>query len=330
MRTVLITGGCGFIGTNLVAELAQRSNWRIRVLDDESLGSRDDLADPAAEFVHGDIRDGELLRSVLRDVDVVAHLAADTRVVDSQRDPEENFERNVAGTFNLLMCMREVGVRRIVNASTGGAILGEAAPPIHEDMPAHPLSPYGASKLAAEAYCSAFAGSFGLDAVSLRFSNVYGPRSHRKGSVVATFFRRLLAGKELVIYGDGSQTRDYVYTGDICAGIIRALESDVSGVFQLGSGRPVQLDELIALIRETVGEFSPVRVRYEDFRPGELRHTWCDIAKARAELGYEPRMSLEEGLQRTWAWFRETHAAGAAPAAAGKPAACDAAARGGA
>lgn len=331
MRTILITGGCGFIGTNLVADLERRGGWHVRVLDDESLGRRGDLAGLSAEFIAGDIRDDDVLRRALHGADAVVHLAADTRVIDSLHDPENNFRRNVVGTFKLLTAMREAGVGRLVNASTGGAILGEAEPPIHEDMPARPVSPYGASKLAAEAYCSAFAGSFGLHAASLRFANVYGPRSYRKGSVVAHFFKRLLAGEELVIYGDGTQTRDYVYVGDICEGIVRALEAEASGAFQLGAGRPVRLDELIGLIRATVGEAYPVRVRYEDSRPGEVRHTWCDIAKARAELGYAPAMSLEEGLRRTWAWFQDAYPAGGRPARrTGEPVAGGAAAQGGA
>ena len=165
------------------------------------------------------------MRHALRRVDAVVHLAADTRVIDSIADPTRNFDVNVAGTFGLLNLMREVGVPRLVNASTGGAILGEAPPPVHEEMAPRPASPYGAAKASAEAYCSAFAASYGLDAVSLRFSNVYGPLSFHKGSVVAAFMRRILDDQPLVVYGDGSQTRDYVFVEDLCDGIVVALNS---------------------------------------------------------------------------------------------------------
>ena len=171
-----------------------------------------------------------------------------------------------------------------------------------------PLAPYGASKLAVEGYCSAFAGAYGFSAMSLRFSNVYGPRSYNKGSVVAHFFKRILAGEDLVVYGDGSQTRDYVFVEDLCEGILRAMKSEGSGVFQLGTGKPTNINELLELIKGVVGSGFPFAVRYEDFRPGELRHTWCDITKARRALGYDPKTPVHDGLARTWGWFREAMA----------------------
>ena len=216
---LLITGGCGFIGANLVRRVAELGLARaLQVVDDESLGSRAAIAPWDVEFIAGDIRDADLMRRALRGVGAVVHLAADTRVIDSVADPVRNFEINVAGTFGLLNLMREIGVPRLVNASTGGAILGEAPPPVNEQMVPRPTSPYGASKASAEAYCSAFAASYGLNVVSLRFSNAYGPLSFHKGSVVAAFMRRILDGAPLVVYGDGSQTRDYVFVEDLwCA-----------------------------------------------------------------------------------------------------------------
>ena len=209
---ILVTGGCGFIGANLIRIVVERSLVQsIRVVDDESCGCRDAIAHYDVEFVKGDIRDRRLMRRVLRNVDAVVHLAADTNVIDSIADPEKNFDINVAGTFRLLMLMREMGVPRLVNASTGGAILGEARPPVHEEMVPRPTSPYGAAKASVETWCSAFAASYGLDSVSLRFSNVYGPLSFHKGSVIAAFMRRILGGDPLVVYGDGSQTRDYIF-----------------------------------------------------------------------------------------------------------------------
>jgi UDP-glucose 4-epimerase len=305
---VLITGGCGFIGSNLIELLRRNENCEIRVLDNESSGSKSDIAAFGVDFVGGDVNDATAVAKAVKGVDLVVHLAADTRVIDSIAAPEPNFRTNVSGTFNLLCRMREAGITRIVNASTGGAILGEVEPPVHEEMAAAPLSPYGASKLAAEGYCSAFTGAYGFLATSLRFSNVYGPRSYHKGSVVAHFFKRILEGKDLSVYGDGTQTRDYVFVEDLCEGILLAMKSGTGGVFQLGTGVPTTINELISLIRENLGSEFPVTVRYEAFRPGELRNTWCDIRKARSALGYDPKTPVALGLLRTWGWFREAMA----------------------
>lgn len=300
---VLVTGGCGFIGANLVRRVAERGLARaLRVVDDESAGSRDAIAPYDAEFIRGDFRDPDLMRRALRGVDAVVHLAARTSVVDSIADPAADFDANVAGTFRLLTLMREAGTPRLVNASTGGAILGEAPPPVHEAMAPQPASPYGAGKASGEAYCSAFAASYGLGAVSLRFSNVYGPMSLHKGSVVAAFMRRILDNEPLVVHGDGSQTRDYVFVEDLCDGIAAAAVSDVSGTFQLGSGVGTTVNQLIDRIAKATGRLRP-RVRYDPFRVGEIRHTWADVAKAREGLGWTPSTGLPEGLARTWSWF---------------------------
>lgn len=304
MTRLLITGGCGFVGSNLIAHLNKHDGYEIRVIDDESLGKRE-YVDGEFEFIRGDIRDEDVLDKALDGIDAVVHLAADTRVMDSIEDPSHNFSVNVVGTFNLLSHMRKKGVPRIVNASTGGAILGEATPPVHEQMVPKPLAPYGASKLAVEGYCSAFAGSYGLKATSLRFSNIYGCRSFHKGSVVAHFYKNILGGKPLTIYGDGSQKRDYIYADDLCEGIRQAIESDLSGVFQLGTGLPTSLNDLVSAMREVIGTQYDVRVDYEDFRAGEILHTWCDISHARSSLNYNPSTTLLEGLDQTWKWFSD-------------------------
>ncbi|MFC1488223.1 GDP-mannose 4,6-dehydratase [Thermodesulfobacteriota bacterium] len=306
MKKILVTGGCGFIGANFVSYLVKQGWLDIRVLDNESLGTRENISEFDIEFICGDLSDADILSAALKDVDTVVHLAADTRVVDSIENPLHNFQSNVIGTFNLLNCMRESGIERLINASTGGAILGEAQPPVHERMAANPLSPYGASKLAAEGYCSAFAGAYGITAISLRFSNVYGPHSYHKGSVVAHFLKQVLQGNELIVYGDGNQTRDYLFVDDLCSGILQAIKTGENGVYQLGSGQPTTINELIELIKRTVGDDNPVQVSYKDFRPGEIRNTWCDINKARNKLDYNPKTSLKEGLKRTWEWFLNT------------------------
>lgn len=301
---ILITGGCGFVGANLIEILREKTDYHIRVLDNESMGRADWIKQFEVEFTHGDIRSYEDLRDALKDIDLVVHLAADTRVMDSILDPTLNFETNVAGSFTLLSTMREMGVQSLVNASTGGAILGEVPPPVSEEMVPNPVSPYGASKLAVEGYCSAFAGAYGMSATSLRFSNVYGVHSYHKGSVVAHFYKNILAGRPLIVYGDGSQTRDYVFSRDLAVGILSAMNSGKSGVYQLGTGRPTTINELIEEMRRIVGANYDFDVKYENFRDGEIRHTYCNIDKAKKKLGYAPSTELREGLEFTWEWFK--------------------------
>ncbi len=301
-QKILITGGCGFVGANLIERLQQRGTRDVRVLDDESLGRREHIAGLRAEFVHGDIRDARAVEQALAGVDAVVHLAAHTRVVESMEMPLLNFDINVRGSLVLLEAMRKLGVKRLINASTGGAILGDVEPPVHEAMVPQPIAPYGASKLAVEGYCSAYRGSFGIASLSLRFANVYGPRSFHKGSAVATFFRSILAGKPVTIYGDGSQCRDFIYVADLCDGIIAGLDGTATGVVQLGSGRPTSVNLLLDHMGKVVAPRAVERI-YEGFREGELRETYCDISKARRLLGFEPATSLPQGLASTWDWF---------------------------
>ncbi|WP_310963486.1 NAD-dependent epimerase/dehydratase family protein [Nocardioides terrisoli] len=301
MKKVLITGGAGFVGVHLVDHLLSTGNYAVTVLDNESLGDRRNLDLEKVNFLAGDLRRPDDVRGALQGQDAVVHLAADTRVMDSIENPVHNFDNNVVGTFNLLEACRDLGVNRIVAASTGGAIVGDVPPPVHERMAAQPTSPYGASKLMLEGYLSAYSGAFGMSGCALRFSNIYGPRSFHKGSVVAHFFKRLLADQPLIVYGDGSQARDFLYVGDLVSGIRSAIESDATGAFQLGSGRPTTVNELLDLIRTATGR--ELEVVYEDFRPGEVRETWCEIDKAREGFGFEPVTPLSDGIDRTWQWF---------------------------
>jgi len=302
MKKILITGGAGFIGRHLVAHLASRDDTAVTVIDNESLGDRKHLDLEKVRFIHGDLVDRDELRAALEGQDAVVHLAADTRVMDSIENPQHNFDNNVIGTFNLLELSRELGVGRIVAASTGGAILGDVEPPVHEQMPPHPTSPYGASKLMLEGYLSAYSSSFGVSGCALRFSNIYGPRSFHKGSVVAHFFKQVMAGEPLVVFGDGSQTRDYLYVGDLVEAIRVAVDSDATGAYQLGSGKPTTLNELIDVMRTVTGR--DLDVVYRDFRAGEVRESWCQIDKARQSFGFDPTTRLEDGLRSTWAWFQ--------------------------
>ncbi len=297
----LVTGGCGFIGANLLRLLAERGAV-VRVLDDLSMGRREDAGD--AEVIVADVRDDAAVDAALCDVDVVVHLAAHTRVIESIAEPLVSFDVNVRGTLTVLEALRRRGgVHRFILASTGGAILGDVDPPVHEEMPARPLSPYGASKLACEGYCSAYFGAYGMPTVALRFSNVYGPGSDRKGSVVAAFLRRVAAAEPMIVYGDGRQTRDFLYVDDLCRAVVAAAERDCAGqVFHVASGRETAIGDLVEAIRRVTG--SGVTVEHRPARAGEVRRNCARIDRARAVLGFEPSVEIEDGLARTWRWFQ--------------------------
>jgi UDP-glucose 4-epimerase len=319
----LVTGGCGFIGRNLIRRLVSDGSAAIRIVDDLSVGTRDNLravtnfvegdADgwsrAPVELVGADIRDGTIAREVVAGADVVVHLAANTGVGPSVADPVGDCTRNVIGTLNYLEACRANGVKRFVFASSGAPI-GECMPPIHEELPAHPVSPYGASKLAGEAYCSAYARSFGVETVALRFGNAYGPLSSHKASVVAKFIREALAGEPWEIYGDGRQTRDFIYVEDIVSAIERAATTtDVGGeVFQIASNAETTVGELAQKLAAALRArgVTPPDIRLAERRVGDVTRNFSDTRKARARLGWSPSVTLDEGLRRTVTWFIET------------------------
>ena len=303
MSKVLITGGCGFIGINLIHYIQENHpEINITVLDNLSLGRKEYLDEFDVEFVEGDIRDQDLVNRVCADKDAIVHLAADTRVMDSIENPDYNFDVNVNGTWNLLRAARSGSVEHFVLASTGGAIIGEAEPPVHEGMVPRPASPYGASKLMAEGYLSAFSASYGMNTVALRFSNVYGQRSYHKGSVVALIYKTILNSGKFTVYGDGTQTRDYIYAMDLAGAIVKSCQLSSTGeVFQLGTGIPTALNDLVALCQEISGR--ELEIDFQDFRKGEIKHTYTDISRARQGLDFSPATGLRDGLEQTWEWF---------------------------
>ncbi len=297
---ILVTGGAGFIGSNLVKFLSESGTHQVTIVDNLSSGTQP-LSLPSVTFVEGDFTDRTIMLPLLIKTDVIVHLAALSGVIDSVNDPRPSFIVNVKGTFQLLCMAKESGVRRFVNASTGGAILGDVNPPISESMAPSPLSPYGASKLAVEGYCSAFTGSYGLPCITLRFSNIYGPISAHKKSVVAAFMKNFLRKEPLVVYGDGTQQRDYLYVGDLVRGIETAIKTEAVGVYQLGSGKPATLLELIEVLRKEVS--GNLSVHFEGARRGEVLKTWCNISKASQDLAFLPTTSLEKGIRDTLSWF---------------------------
>lgn len=326
MVNYLITGGCGFIGINLIREiLGSGEEWSIRIVDNLSVGAREDLAavtdfrenpgsgiaggpERGVELVVGDIRDEALAREACKGIDAIVHLAANTGVMPSIENPRKDCMTNVIGVFNYLEAARMNGVERFVFASSGAPV-GERTPPIHEEMAARPISPYGASKLAGEAYCMAYHGSFNLGAAALRFGNAYGRHSTHKGSVVARFIKHILAGEPMTIYGDGNQTRDFIYVEDITRAIRLALERDGIGgeVFQIATHREHTVlevaRELNRLSEKHLGR--SCEIIHEKEREGEVRRTYSDISKARKILGFSPVYDLTEGLQKTFLWFLE-------------------------
>jgi UDP-glucose 4-epimerase len=305
----LVTGGAGFIGSNLVDALLARGD-EVTVLDDLSTGRRENLDQAVAngaEVVELDVRDAEAVGDLCEraDPEVVYHLAAQIDVRKSAAAPAFDARVNVEGTINVLEGALRSGARRFVNTSTGGAIYGEGKViPAPEDHPVAPEAPYGQSKFAAEGYCDLFRRLHGLSTVSLRYGNVYGPRQDPLGEagVIAIFCGRLLEGARPTVFGDGLQTRDYIYVGDVIAANLAAADSVAGGAFNIGRGVETTVLELVeALAPHGDGGFDP---EHAPERPGEVRRIALDASRARHELDWEPRTGLEEGLEVTLASLR--------------------------
>jgi UDP-glucose 4-epimerase len=297
---VLVTGGAGFIGSHVAEALVARGE-DVVALDDLSSGKRENLPD-GVELVEGDIREpqGELFAGVKPTV--CYHLAAQIDVRVSVARPDHDAAINVLGTVNLLQAALEQRTQ-IVFSSTGGAIYGESDGPATEDAPRRPIAPYGTSKLAAEEYLATFNRLYGTRHVSLRYGNVYGPRQdpHGEAGVVAIFFNALRAGDTPKVFGDGSQTRDYVFVGDVARATLAAAGRD-GAVYNVGTGRETSVVELLELCQRIAGtSFEP---NFQPARPGELQRAVVDPSRAVDELGWRPARSLEEGLRETWEFFK--------------------------
>ncbi|QCQ20817.1 NAD-dependent epimerase/dehydratase family protein [Desulfoglaeba alkanexedens] len=363
MTKWLITGGCGFIGRNLVKSLIEEGGHFIRVVDNLRVGSREDLSavcsfeeiplegkirstnieirdndqkaketnpkqkknssrfghsdfensdfefrasGPKVQLIVADILDASIALELCQGIDVIVHLAANTGVAPSVADPVMDCRTNVLGTLNYLEAARHCKALRFVFASSGVPV-GEVEPPIHEELAPHPVSPYGASKLAGEGYCSAYFRTFGVETVCLRFGNVYGPLSGKKDSVVAKFIKQALAGETVEIYGDGTQTRDFIDVSDLIGAIrLAASKPDIGGeTFQIATSREHTVNEVAAMLQKELKAQKDIdmKITHGQPRPGDVRRNFSDISKAREVLGWESSIGLEEGISKVVEWF---------------------------
>ncbi len=307
MRSVLVTGGAGFIGSHLVEALLERGD-RVRVLDNFSTGRRENLAAVPADvdLLEGDLRDPATVRRAVDGIEVIFHLGAIPSVPASIANPSECEAVNVGGTLNLVMAGRDAGVRRIVYASSC-AIYGDTQRlPVDEDFPPQPLSPYAVSKLTGEMYLGLCQALYGLETVSLRYFNVFGPRQDPRSpyaAVVPILIAAMSAGRPPTIYGDGEQTRDFIYVGDVVRANLLAAEAlGVSGaVLNIASGRRHAVNELVQRLNELLGtHLDPIHAAP---RPGDILHSWASVDRARSRLSFTAAISFQEGLKRTVNFF---------------------------
>ena len=302
MSRVLVTGGGGFIGSNLVRGLLARGD-AVRVLDNFSTGSRQNLAGLDVEVVEGELRSYERVHNAIRDCETVFHLGALGSVPRSVQDPLTSSAVNVEGTLNVLLAARDGGVRRVVYSSSSSVYGSSGELPRTEVMPPDPISPYGVAKLAAERYCISFSRVYeSFEAVVLRYFNVFGPHQSplsQYAAVVPLFITAIAQGDPVTIFGDGEQSRDFTYVSNVVDATLRAADAPgVSGrIFNVAAGSPESVNRVADLIGEIVGK-TPEK-RFANPRPGDVRDSWADVSEARTALGFEPTVGLEEGLRRT-------------------------------
>jgi UDP-glucose 4-epimerase len=303
---VLVTGGGGFIGSNLVRALLERGD-DVRVLDNFSTGQRTNLEGLDVDIVEGELRSYERVHNAVRGTEIVFHLGALGSVPRSVQDPLTSGAVNVEGTLNVMLAARDEGVRRIVYASSSSIYGNQPELPLRESMSPDPISPYGVAKLAAERYCVSFSRVYhSFETVVLRFFNVFGPRQDPRSqyaAVVPLFITAIAAGEPVTIFDDGEQSRDFTYVDNVVeANLLAADAAGANGsIFNVSAGAPVTVNELAESIGRLLGK--PVERRYLPPRAGDLRDSWADVSESRRVLGFEPSVSLEEGLHRTAAFL---------------------------
>jgi nucleoside-diphosphate-sugar epimerase len=311
MTQYLVTGGAGFIGSHLSEELVRR-DCHVRVADSLVTGKKSNLAHlPSVEFLEGDISDLEFVRKAIAGVDYVLHQAALPSVPRSVKDPITSNRANVDGTLNVLVAARDAGVRRVVFAGSSSAYGNTAASPKHEDMPTNPLSPYALQKVVGEQYLQMFTSLYGLETVTIRYFNVFGPRqdpSSPYSGVISLFASNLLENRAPTIYGDGEQSRDFTYVANVVDGVLRACEATgASGrVINVATGSSISLNALFEAMRKLIG--ATVKPEYAEPRTGDVRDSLADLRLAKEILGYKPIVPFEEGLKRTVDWYRRMSA----------------------
>jgi nucleoside-diphosphate-sugar epimerase len=309
MASYLVTGGAGFIGSHIAHELLRRGE-RVRVADSFITGKRENLAPLAGvELVEGDLADLAVAQRAVAGMDYVLHQAAIPSVPRSVQDPITSNRANIDASVNVLVAARDAGVRRVVYAGSSSVYGNAATLPKVETMGTAPLSPYALQKLVAEQYCQMFTQLYGLQTVTIRYFNVFGPRqdpSSPYSGVISLFIRALVEGRPPTIYGDGGQTRDFTYVANVVDGVLRACTApDASGeVINVATGGRISLNDLFRALKALTG--ASVEPIYADTRAGDVRDSQADITKARRLLGYQPTVALEQGLEQTVAWFRKT------------------------
>ena len=308
---ILVTGGAGFIGSHTVDALVASGAGEVSVLDDCSTGKREQV-NAKATLYQTDLRDAAAVATVVEQArpEIIFHLAAQMDVRRSVADPAFDAQVNLVGFLNLIESARRHGLRRVIFSSTGGAIYGEQDEfPCSEDHPLRPVSPYGVAKLATEAYLFFYKVEYGIDYLALRFGNVYGPRQdpHGEAGVVAIFCGRILDGKPVAIYGDGTQTRDYVYVGDVVRAVVTAAKSSASGIaLNIGTGIETNVNDLYSTLAG-IADF-PTRAEHAAARPGEQKRSVISPARAERELGWRPDKKLADGLEETFKYFKQQRA----------------------
>ncbi len=304
---ILVTGGAGFIGSHTVDALVAAAAHEIAVIDDLSAGKRDQL-NPGARFYQTDIRDAAAVGRIVESEkpEVIVHFAAQMDVRRSVADPAFDAQVNLVGFLNLMEAARQHGLRRVIFSSTGGAIYGEQDTfPADEGHPCRPVSPYGVAKFSTESYLFFYQAQYGIDYAAMRYANVYGPRQdpHGEAGVVAIFCGRLLADQPVTIFGDGEQTRDYVYVGDVVRANVAAVTASASGPINVGTGIETSVNQLYGTLAAVAQVDRPPC--YAPARPGEQSRSAIAATRAGRELGWTPQVTLEEGLRRTYHFFKE-------------------------
>ncbi len=307
MSLYLVTGGAGFIGSHLSEELVRRGE-RVRVVDSLITGKRANLAHiPGVDFVEGDLADLAVAHRAVEGVDYVLHQAAIPSVPRSVSDPITSNRSNIDATLNVLVAARDAGVKRLVYAGSSSAYGDTPTLPKHEEMPTKPLSPYALQKLVGEQYLAMFTKLYGLDTVTIRYFNVFGPRqdpSSPYSGVISLFISALVDGRQPIIYGDGGQTRDFTYVANVVDGVLRACHAPgIAGrMMNVATGGRISLNELLSTLCDLLGV--KVTAEYRDARAGDVRDSQADIGLAKTLTGYTPTVDLRDGLEKTLAWYR--------------------------